>query len=99
MFSFDKNSLVKQLLYCSSPRCIFEIEINREGESERKVKERGKFPLLLFYICAIGNNIQDGNKFFFLRRDSLIQANKIDENSRFYKFANASKFVFSLKWH
>lgn len=66
MFSFDKNSLVKQLLYCSSPRCIFEIEINREGESEKKVKERGKFPLLLFYICAFGNNIQDGNKFFVL---------------------------------
>lgn len=66
MFSFDKNSLVKQLLYCSSPRCIFKIEINRVGESERKVKERRKFPLLLFCIRAIGNNIQDGNKFLFL---------------------------------
>lgn len=55
--------------------------------------------MLLFYICAVVNNIQDGNKFSFFCPDSLIQANKFDENSRFYKFASASKFVFFLKWH
>lgn len=66
---------------------------------KKKLRKEDNFQCYCFTYVLLVIIFKTETSFFFFCPDSLIQANKFDENSRFYKFASASKFVFFLKWH